>query len=233
MNDFTLRSNYKKPFTWSYSALKNFETCPRKHYYYGVSKKIKEEKSAALTYGFEVHDAMAKRLKGEPLPSMIAPFEPWAVKFLSKQTPETRILVEQDFGLDREFRPIGYWDKSVWYRAKGDAVRLQGQVALYWDWKTGSVKEDAAQLLTAACCIFAHYPQIMAVRGSFIWLDHGDAHSDLNLLRHEVPAAWATIMPRVAPLEQAYMTDVWLPKPSGLCKRYCDVVSCEYHGVGG
>jgi hypothetical protein len=31
-------------------------------------------------------------------------------------------------------------------------------------------------------------------------------------------------------MEDAWRSEVFNPRPSGLCKRYCDVVSCVHNG---
>ena len=56
-----------KPFAWSYSRLKNFEVCPKRHYEIDIAKNIKEEESEALLWGNTVHRSCADRLsKGTP-----------------------------------------------------------------------------------------------------------------------------------------------------------------------
>ena len=49
-----------KNFTWSYSKLKNYETCPRRYKAIDVDKSIEQPRSEALERGEELHDAMKK-----------------------------------------------------------------------------------------------------------------------------------------------------------------------------
>ena len=51
-----------KPFSWSYSRVKNYRSCPLKHYHVDIKKDYKEDESEILTWGNEVHGALAKRL---------------------------------------------------------------------------------------------------------------------------------------------------------------------------
>ena len=72
-----------KPFTWSYSRLKNFEACPKRHYEIDIAKAFKDEDGTALVWGNEVHNALAARVsKGVPLPKGMEHFEHWAEKVL-------------------------------------------------------------------------------------------------------------------------------------------------------
>lgn len=32
-------------------------------------------------------------------------------------------------------------------------------------------------------------------------------------------------------LETAYQSDVWNPRPNGLCRKWCNVTSCPHQGV--
>src|SRR6185312_4384686 len=83
----------KRPWAWSYSKLKNYETCPKRHFHYDISKDVKEPQSEELKDGFYVHEMLAKRvMNNEPLPERLQKYEPWAVKIL---TGEGKILVEQ------------------------------------------------------------------------------------------------------------------------------------------
>ena len=51
-----------KPFSWSWSKLKNFRTCPKRHYHVDIAKDFKEDDSEDLLWGNEVHEALAKRI---------------------------------------------------------------------------------------------------------------------------------------------------------------------------
>lgn len=230
-----------KPFTWSYSRLKNFNTCPSRYNHYDVLKDVVEEKSEALTYGDEVHAAMAKRIsRGTPLPPALEGFEPHAAKVLegSLHNPNVRVLVERKYAIRKDYTPCGYFDKDVWYRAVADALRLQGAVALLVDWKTGGqpnnerkVREIIPQLWLACAAVFAHHPEVNAMVAKFVWLDH-HAETTLKIYRHQMKDFWDHILPEVAKLQEAHLTNNFPPKPSGLCRDFCGVQSCEYHGVG-
>lgn len=216
-----------RPFAWSYSKLKNFETCPKRHYHVDIAKDVKEELSEQLTYGNEVHDALAKRIaKGTPLPRPYAAFEKW-VEWLKVDTGT--VLVEQKYAFKEDFSPCGYFDRDVWYRGIGDVVKIVGPVALIADWKTGKIGEDATQLALMAQCVFSHFPDVQKVRSEFIWLKE-DATSREDFAREDMPGLWAALLPRIRQLKHAADTDSYPAKPGFLCRRWCPVQKCPHHG---
>ena len=227
----------KPPFFWSYSKLKNYRSCPKRHFHYDVSKEVREPPSPQLEFGDQVHHAMHRRLdQGKPLPTMMQDYEQLVQTFLGvAQRNNGKILVEQKFGIRRDFTPCEYFgDKLIWYRSIADAVIIMQDTALNWDWKTGAPpytkgqKDDPIQILTAAACIMYHYPNVQAVRSELIWMEYG-TKTRCDIQRHELPAMWASIDAEVRELEEAYATMTFPPKKNGLCKEYCAVETCKFH----
>jgi hypothetical protein len=216
-----------KAWTWSYSKLKNLESCPKRHYHVDIARDVKEDESEALSYGNAVHKALAARISaGKPLPKPFAHFEPWAEKVL---TGAGNILVEQKLAITEEFAACGYFDNGVWFRSVGDVIKLNGPVALAIDWKTGKILEDAPQLALMAACIFAAYPDVQKIRTEFVWLKE-DATSRMNFDRNDMPTVWSNLWPRITALKTAHDEQNYPPKPGFLCKRWCPVSKCPHHG---
>lgn len=223
-----------KPFTWSYSRLNNFETCPKRHYHVDIAKEFREEESEQLKWGNAVHDALDKRIsKGVPLPPGMTQYEPWAQRILAgAETKQFRIYTEQKLALTRDFGPTGYFDGNVWFRAKGDVIKVAGSAALAVDWKSGKILEDSVQLALTAACIFAQFPEVQAVRSEFVWLKEGDnVASREDFTRDDMPGLWRNLWPRIEALEQAHNTMTYPPRPGRLCRKYCPVTSCPHHGT--
>lgn len=217
-----------KAFSWSFSKLKNFETCPKKHYEVDLAKNYKEE-SEHLLWGNTVHKALENAVLGRaPLPIEMKSYEKFV---LSIQRANGKIEVEKQFALDKNFSPCPYFDKSAWYRGKADVIVLNGANALAVDWKTGKIQKDSVQLMLMAQCIFAHYPEVQTVRTMYVWLQE-DAVSTEDFDRQEVANSWIGLLLRVKLMQEAYDTQTYHPKPSGLCRKHCPVVSCPYHGKG-
>jgi hypothetical protein len=66
-----------KPFAWSYSKLKNFEACPKRHYHVDIAKDFKEADSEALLWGNRVHKGLAIALETGRLGSDLKEYKPW------------------------------------------------------------------------------------------------------------------------------------------------------------
>lgn len=216
-----------KPFAWSYSKLKNFETCPKRYWHIDVQKDVKEEEGEALTYGNALHKALADRIgKGTPLPKPFAHFEPWAERIL---TGEGNILVEQKLAITAEFAPCTFFDKAAWYRGVADVIKIVGPVALVADWKTGKILEDGSQLALMAQCVFAHHPSVQKIRSEFVWLKD-DATTRADFTRADMVGVWRGLYPRVEALQKAHDTNSFPAKTGGLCRRWCPVTQCPHHG---
>jgi len=219
----------RKPFTWSYSRLKNWRVCPKRHWEIDVEKNYKEPESEQLTWGNAVHDALAARCdpkKQTPLPAAMAPYEHWAEKCLRGGG---EVMVEQNLALTANFTSCGYFDKDVWFRAKGDLIKIVGDVGLIVDWKTGKILEDSEQLALTAACVFALRPEVKAVRSSFIWLKE-DAETSETFLRSDMPNVWRRMWPEITALKEAYDNTNYPAKPGNLCRAWCAVKACPHNG---
>jgi len=220
----------QKPFSWSYSKLKNFETCPRRYNEVDVTKNFREAESEALSWGNEVHKAAELYLtKGTKLPIGMPALQSWLDKL--KEIKYDQILVEQKLAIDKNFSACGYYDSNAWFRTKADVIGIKEPVALSLDWKTGKLIDDSQQLALLASCCFAHLPQIHKLRTEFIWLKEGpNVSSRKDFDRKDMVSVWRGIWPRIEALELAYNTKNYPPRPGALCRRWCPVSSCEYHG---
>lgn len=227
----------KKPFAWSYSRLKNFEVCPKRHWHVDIQKDFKEEEGESLQWGNAVHKALAARIdKDTPLPMGMGNYEKWVQRIL---TPPGKgvVLVEQQLAIDENFGPTKWFDSdakragmnSPWYRGIGDVIKIVGPVALIIDWKTGKILEDAPQLALMAACVFAHHPDVQKVRSEFVWLKE-DATTRGDFDRNEMAAIWKNLWPRIEALKHAHDTTTYPPKPGRLCRRYCPVSACPHFG---
>lgn len=218
-----------KPFAWSFSKLKNFETCPKRYHEIDVLKNVKEPESDQLAWGNRVHAALAATLgKGVPLPDEMKAYQSWVDKVAAGPG---KLYVEQKYAITRDFKPTSYFAPDVWYRGIGDVVRIDGPVGLVLDWKTGAIKIDSVQLMLMAQCLFSYFPTLQKVRSEYIWLQE-DTNTPEIFTRQDLANAWVGLLDRVQTLEDAGKTLSYPPKPSGLCRRHCPVNSCPYWGKG-
>jgi hypothetical protein len=218
-----------KEWSWSYSKLKNYAECPKRMYETDIAKSVKDAGGEALEWGNLVHETLAKRLSQKvPLPPTMQNYEYWADR-IDRGTG--RLFVEQKYAITRDFRPTTYFANDVWYRGIGDVVRIDKNVGLVVDWKTGKVLEDSVQLMLMAQCLFSHFPELTHVRSSFVWLKDGCETPEL-FTRQEVANKWLTLLPKVHALEAATRSLNFPPKPGRLCKSYCRVEQCPFWKKG-
>lgn len=220
-----------KPFAWSFSRLKNYETCPRRHLEVDILKNFKEEGSEALMWGEQVHKAAELCLsKNEDLPVGMPTLQYW-IDYI-KSVAYDKLLVEQKLAITRDFLPCGYFDKTCWFRTKADVLGIMGPVAIAIDWKTGKLQEDSQQLALMAAAAFANFPKLQKIRTEFIWLKEGrDVSTREDFNRSDMVQMWKNIWPRIETLENAYNTNNYPPKPGPLCRKWCPVKSCEFNGI--
>jgi hypothetical protein len=229
-----------KPFAWSYSKLKNYETCPKRHLEIDILKSVKEEEGDGLAEGNRVHDVLAKAVMGAPLPEDDACYQKWVDKARAGiGNPNVEVRVEQELAFSEYFLAAPWFKKrptdlEPWFRGKIDVLKIvktpEGWAALVLDWKTGKIVEDSVQLALFAQCVFIHYPMVEKIRTEFVWLkDDCTTREDFN--RQEMPELWAELNPRLKHLIHASQTGEYPPKPGGLCKRYCPVATCAHNGA--
>lgn len=219
----------KKGFAFSYSKLKNFETCPKRSWHLDHAKDIKEEESEHIAYGTAVHKALADAVSGKsPLPKPFNHLQPWVDKITGGVTGT--ILVEQQLAITKDFGPTEWFGRDAWFRGIADVIKIVGPVAVVLDYKTGKIQDDGVQLALMAACVFAHHPDIQKIRTEFVWLKE-DATTRADFSRDDMVKVWAGVLPRVQMLENAVATANFPPKPGNLCRRWCPVTHCPHNGI--
>lgn len=217
-------------FTWSYSVLKNFETCPKRYFHYNLQKDVVEPETDQLRSGNELHSVFEQRIKSNtPLPLGYGHHDGLLAKVIAAPGSTH---AEQKLAITSSFTPVGYFGKGVWFRTVIDAAKVNGSVATIFDWKTGRPGEDITQLQLMSATIFHHAPAIQRVRAALVFVNH-DKIERAEFVRSDLTEIWGEILPRVKAVEKARQTTEFPPKPSGLCKKYCAVMSCPFHGRGG
>lgn len=216
-----------KAFAWSFSKLTKYETCPRRLNEIDNLKNFSDSGGDALVWGNKVHDAFHKALKNStPLPPDMTPYQKWIDRL---RAGAGELMVEQKFALTKDFQPTEWFSPFAWYRGICDCLRINGNVALAIDWKTGGIKPDSVQLMLMAACIFAFHPEVKLVRTKFVWLQD-DCETTEDYTRNDVAGGWVGLLERIGDLEHAFKTNNYPPRKSGLCFKYCPVVTCEHNG---
>lgn len=223
-----------KPLPTSFSALDSFETCPLKHYLTRVSKEVPDPPGEAIQWGNTVHKALEKYLRDEAaLPKSVAPYQKYADQ-IKRQAGATgaNLLVENQLCVDEAFQPTGWWDKNGWFRGVIDVALMEPTAARVFDWKTGKQKDNFDQLEMFAALITSHYPEVETIHSAFVWLQPRKL-TKKTFAQEAARRFWAKLTPRVDRLQEAFETNKWPARPSGLCKNWCPVGSknCSHCGV--
>lgn len=230
--------------SWSYTALSQFENCPRQYQLAKVTKELPFVQSEAMIYGNLRHEQLELRVKeGKKLPDELQKMEP-LIATLEKGVMANKIYdvqPELEFVFDRNLKPIHIYGqrtpkpfflKGAWLRAKFDLVVLKDQSHMkVIDWKFGKFRPANDQLELFAGCAFKMMPELERVDTQFVYPDlnktktmtffrAGADETDTVSAKSE-PEIWENWLGRVNRLDKAYKADSWPCRPSGLC-GWCD-----------
>lgn len=216
----------KKP-SWSYSSVKQYETCPKQYYHLRVARDYKDEPNEANMYGDRLHKAAELHIgKGEPLPPEF--------EFLQSSLDRIKAIpgeihVEYRMALDYDLKPCD--SRVAWWRGIADVLIIDGKLAHVIDYKAGksATYADRKQLEMMAMAVFEHFPEVEVVRGALFFVI-AKALIKGKYLRSDKHKMWEDWLKRYRQILISTKTNVWNPKPSGLCHRYCPVLSCPHNG---
>lgn len=215
---------------WSHSALKQYETCPRQYHALRILKKYPQEKTEPIMYGEQLHAAAEKYIANdEPLPEQFSFVQPVVDAILSKPG---RRFAEYQMALNAELEPVDWFSKKVWVRGVADLLIVDDENKQAWvvDWKTGNNKyPDRDQLVLMSLMTFKYFPEVQQVNSALVFVTRNDMVKH-RVMRDDDEMLWWRYRERVARIDASAANEVWNPKQSGLCKRWCPVLECEFNG---
>lgn len=215
---------------WSHSSLKQFETCQRQYHEIKVLKKWPFEQGEQALYGEQLHLAAELYVKdGTPIPPQFAFIKPTVDALLAKKGDK---YPEHEMALDEQLNVVAWDSPDVWVRGIADLLIIDEEEGVAWciDYKTGSDRyPDKNQLDLMSLMVFKHFPAITEVRGALLFVVK-NSMTKHKVTREQEEALWWKYRERVASIAGCMDTGVWRPKQSGLCKKYCQVLTCEYNG---
>lgn len=223
---------------FSYSALTDFEGCPKRFLETKILKNYPFEVTESLTYGREVHTAFEHRVKeGKKLPPHLEHCESLITGL---EQAGYKLYAEIEIAITRDFKPTTYWDKGAWFRGSIDVLGVRGSELIMLDWKTGKRYPEFGQLKLYSLILSA--TGVGESKGVYVWLR--DKKSDtVQVTRanpQQVPPGVSEIanlekvreeyIHRAAKFEAALQRppedlETWVTRESPLC-AYCPVAQC-------
>lgn len=214
----------------SFSAIKSFDTCPRKHHAEKVLKLFPFEKTDQIIYGEYVHEAAEKYIRdGDPLPKDLKKLKPMLDRLVN--IPGDKYC-EHKMGVTRALRPTGFFDNKALYRGIADLLIVNGDRAWVVDYKTGSAKyPEKKQLELMAIMVMAHFPEVVDVRGALLFTA-AKVLVRAKYDRDNLDKLWKRWCTDADMLVLAAENENWPAKQNGLCRDWCPVTTCEHNGGG-
>jgi hypothetical protein len=214
-----------KPLPWSHTSLDDFVNCPHSFYRKRVTKEFKEGESEQMIWGRRVHEAFELRQRdGVRLPEELEGHEEFMQSLLER--PGT-FCTERKIALDKSTRPCGFFDKDVWFRGVIDYTKIEGDIALIYDYKTGKPHSKFKQLKLFALHTFAEHPDINTCQVWYYWTQTRTVTGEIYHRSHTAKL-WAEFLPDLKQYVQSFKSDTWQKRPSGLCNGWCPVTDCEF-----
>lgn len=201
------------------SGLLDYEGCGKRFYHTKIVKTHRQEVTDALTHGNTVHKQLEDHVKHrKALPTHLNHV---ADVISDLRACGLELYAELEMAIDREWNPVGFWDKTAWLRGKIDLVALSRDEAYVYDYKTGKRKADFTQLQIYSAVVY-HVLKLKKVTSAYMWLKTKEADSfavdagNIALIQQEITE-------RIENAENAELTNRWLARTSPLC-RYCPVL---------
>lgn len=222
----------KPKVVWSYSSLKQFETCPKQYHHIRVLKDVKDDGNEATIYGKEMHLAAEEYIRdGKPIPEKFN-FIKEPLETVNAWKGEK--LCEYKLAVREDLTPCDFFAKDVWWRGVADLIVISedGTKARVIDYKSSKNTKyaDVSQLDLLAAAVFIHFPKVMTIQAALLFLVCNEMVPAVPK-KYEFMFSRATFektRPDVKRIEVAQDTGVWNARTSGLCNGFCPVKSCPH-----
>lgn len=215
------------PLPWSPSSLDDYINCPRSFHEKRVLKKFKEVRGEEALWGEYVHNAFQRRQSSKtPLPADLVTHEKYMQLIEAKPGS---FQTENKIALTRKLIPCTFFDGEVWYRGVIDYKKLDEvqTSAFLVDYKTGKPHEKWKQLISYALHTFQLHASVQLINAQFYWTQSQSVTRKV-WSREEIPELWGILLPDLHQYSEAFKTNTWQPRPSGLCNGWCPVTDCEF-----
>lgn len=217
-----------KPFPWSHSTLNMFTTCPAQYHAVKVVKTAADAKGEEARYGDYVHKQFENRQKyAAILPPDLAHHEDYMQALAA--LPGER-LIEGKLALNKDLQPCAFFARDVWVRAIIDFAAIDGDTARIVDYKTGKRLPSPDQMRLCSLIVFGTYPRVQVCECTY-YMTQFPAEQRIvqhTFRREDAGKLWQKFVPALTQYVEAFHTDIWQERQSGLCRGWCPVKQCPY-----
>lgn len=216
--------------SWSFSSIKDFQTCQKQYYHKRVLKEFPFEETEAILYGNRFHKAAEDYINsgGAALPKE---FERYRGALDKLNAMSGTKLCELKFALTEDLEPCNFKSKDAWWRGIADLLIIDGDRAFVIDYKTGASAKyaDSGQLELMALAVFKHYPEVKVVKAGLLFVV-AKSFPKAEYKLEDQDKLWVKWLTEYGRLRSAYDNNIWNPRPSGLCRKHCPVLECAHNG---
>ena len=208
--------------TQSPTSLQTFLTCPKQYEAKYITKEVKFEQNKHAIFGDLVHKSIENYLKhNEPLPTILQP-----LKTTLDKMGAVLVGAETKLAVDKQGNSVEFFDKNAYQRCIVDAIitNADQSIVVCIDWKTGKKRDAQTQHDFIKKCASSKFKNAKIVT-LFLYLFNGTYD------RQEYSGqAFTALDSDMNKLHTAYTQNSFQPRPSGLCGKWCDVMSCPHNG---
>lgn len=164
---------------WSYSRLSVYRKCPRQFKYKFIDK-LAEPKSDAMERGNELHLTLQRFIEGrtKAIPAAMKKTLGTAYAHLALLR-KMKAKCELEWAVDKDWKPVSWFDKQTWFRAKLDAFYVDQTLNILdlTDHKSGKIYSDqhAEQLELYAAVGYAFHPEVTEIVARMLYIDQGSS----------------------------------------------------------
>jgi hypothetical protein len=176
--------------TFSFSRLGDFEKCQLLAKLKYIDKIPEPERKLragqsehANDRGSRIHDA-AEQYVRNPDAGLIPELKQFTTEFeqLKELFQAGKVILEQEWAIDKDWQPTAWNSETTWCRAKLDAfIRVSETEGVAIDYKTGkrygNEVKHGEQLQFYQLLSFLRYPELQKIDVQLWYLDLGETHS--------------------------------------------------------
>lgn len=216
--------------SFSYSSLKQFETCPRQYGEITVHRNFKNVfTSPRGDYGDRLHKTAEAYIHYGG--TIDADFEFLRPTLDVLKNSRGACFTEHKMAISHDGDALEWNSMGRWFQGIADIVIVSDSpIAKILDFKTGDVRyADTDQLELMSLLVFAHYPHVKYVKGRLLFV-LSQQMRDRNVDIKERERLMQKYRERDARRLAAIEANNFPAKESGLCRKHCVVLTCPHNG---